>query len=64
MASKAYLKKQALRTAESFRLLTEERLEQRKKTDFTGIKVINGVQSPSLMELGDMLDDLGTANNG
>lgn len=47
-------------TAESIADLARKRLEADKKERYSGIKVINGKQSPSLMELARMQDDVAT----
>lgn len=48
------------RTAESIADLARKRLEADKKERYSGIKVINGKQSPSLMELARMQDEINT----
>ena len=47
-------------TAESIADLARRRLEADKKERYSGIKVINGKQSPSLLELARMQDDVAT----
>lgn len=47
-------------TAESIADLARRRLEEDRKERYAGIKVINGKQSPSLMELARMQDEVHT----
>lgn len=45
-------------TAAALEYLVRKRLEEEKNAKYAGIKVVKGVQTPSLMELTRMADEL------